>query len=45
VANCFYWIDPAKDVAGVMLSQLLPFADENALALFGAFERSVYGLE
>jgi methyl acetate hydrolase len=45
VANCFYWIDPAKGIAAVMLSQLLPFGDPAAVGLFEAFERSVYGLE
>jgi methyl acetate hydrolase len=45
IANCYYWIDPAKGVAGLMMSQLLPFADDGALNLFEALERSVYGLE
>ena len=27
---------------GVLLMQMLPFADAQAMALFGAFERAVY---
>ena len=42
VANTYFWIDPRKDVAGVVMMQYLPFADKEALAVLGAFERSVY---
>lgn len=42
IANCYYWIDPANDVAGVFMSQLLPFADDGALDAFGALERMAY---
>ena len=42
LANCYYWADPAAGVAGVFLSQLLPFGDPAALEAFGAFERAVY---
>ena len=27
LANTYFWIDPARDVAGVILMQVLPFAD------------------
>ena len=40
--NSYYWIDPAKRVTGVILTQILPFADQRALALYGKFERGVY---
>jgi CubicO group peptidase (beta-lactamase class C family) len=40
--NTYYWFDPANDVAGVILMQILPFADEKALVLFAAFEQAVY---
>ena len=43
LGNCYYWADPAKEVAGVFLAQHFPFADPAALAAFGAFERAVYG--
>jgi methyl acetate hydrolase len=42
LSNCYYWIDPASGVAGVLLTQILPFADRQALDLFDRFERAVY---
>jgi methyl acetate hydrolase len=42
VFNSYYWIDPHAQVAAVILTQFLPFADPRALALYGAFERQVY---
>ncbi|MEQ1805646.1 MAG: serine hydrolase domain-containing protein, partial [Burkholderiaceae bacterium] len=40
--NTFYWIDALGGVGGVLLTQILPFADTKAVALFGAFESAVY---
>ena len=42
LANTYFWIDPARDVAGVILMQLLPFADGKCLEAFAGFERGVY---
>ena len=42
LSNCYYWADPAAGVAGVLLMQVLPFADPKALEVFAAFERAVY---
>jgi methyl acetate hydrolase len=42
LANTYFWIDPARNVAGVILMQLLPFADGKALEAFAGFERGVY---
>jgi methyl acetate hydrolase len=42
LANTYYWIDPARDIAGVILMQLLPFADGKCLEAFAGFERGVY---
>jgi len=42
LGNTYFWIDPANGVAGVILMQLLPFADAKALALFDSFEKAVY---
>ncbi|MBA4161805.1 MAG: 1,4-butanediol diacrylate esterase [Novosphingobium sp.] len=42
VFNSYYWIDPAKGLGGVMMSQLSPFGDPGALACFGALERMAY---
>jgi CubicO group peptidase (beta-lactamase class C family) len=40
--NTYYWIDPASNVAGVIMMQILPFADSRALDLYRKFERGVY---
>jgi methyl acetate hydrolase len=40
--NTYYWIDPASLVAGVIMMQILPFADTRALAVYRQFERGVY---
>ena len=42
LGNTYFWIDPATGVAGVILMQLVPFADAKSLALFNAFEKAVY---
>ena len=42
LVNTYFWIDPAKGIAGVILMQLLPFADSKALALLADFEQAVY---
>ena len=42
LANTYYWIDPARDVTGVILMQVLPFADPKCLEAFAGFERGVY---
>ena len=44
INNTFFWIDPAKGIAGVILMQYLPFADAKALATYDVFERGVYQL-
>jgi len=44
LANSYYWIDPKKRVAGVYATQLLPFYDADAVALFGSFESEVYAM-
>lgn len=42
--NTYFWLDPARGVAGVILLQFLPFADPQALTLYTDFEREVYRL-
>jgi CubicO group peptidase (beta-lactamase class C family) len=42
LANTYYWIDPTRNVGGVILTQLFPFADKIVLGLFSGFERAVY---
>ncbi len=42
LANTYFWIDPSRDVCGVILMQQLPFADGKCLEAFAGFERGVY---
>src|SRR5262249_18301691 len=35
--NTYYWLDPAKRVTGLIMTQILPFADTRAVALYGKF--------
>ena len=37
--NTYYWIDPATRVAGVIMMQILPFADRPALKVYREFEQ------
>ena len=34
LANTYFWIDPARNVAGVILMQLLPFVDAQGAGSF-----------
>jgi methyl acetate hydrolase len=43
LANTYYWIDPARGVTGVILMQVLPFADKKCLDAFAGLERGIYG--
>jgi methyl acetate hydrolase len=43
IFNTYYWIDPVKSITGVIMTQILPFADEPAVKLYGQFEKGVYG--
>jgi len=44
LANPYYWLDPVRRVAGVIMTQILPFADPAAVRLYGRFESAVYAL-
>jgi methyl acetate hydrolase len=44
INNTYFWIDPARGIAGTIMMQYLPFADAKALALYNAFERGAYQL-
>ena len=39
--NTYYWIDPATRIAGVIMMQILPFADQQALGAYRQFERGI----
>jgi methyl acetate hydrolase len=40
--NTHYWIDPAKDIAAVLMTQLLPYCDTRFMEAYAAFEQAVY---
>jgi CubicO group peptidase (beta-lactamase class C family) len=40
--NTYYWIDPSSRIAGVIMMQILPFADQRALKAYRLFERGIY---
>jgi methyl acetate hydrolase len=42
LANTFVWSDPTKNVGGVYLTQVLPFADTKSAPLFLEFQKAVY---
>jgi methyl acetate hydrolase len=42
LANTYYWIEPKRRVAGVIITQVLPFADQTVGDLFENFERGIY---
>ncbi|KNG44722.1 beta-lactamase [Stemphylium lycopersici] len=41
-ANCYWWIDKKKGVAGLYLSQLRPHGDKKTVEFLTAFEDAVY---
>jgi len=42
LANTYYWLDPTKRLAGLILTQILPFCDATVLRLFEQFEGAIY---
>ena len=42
INNTYFWIDPTRGIAGVIMMQYLPFADANALSVYDTFERGAY---
>jgi CubicO group peptidase (beta-lactamase class C family) len=40
--NTHYWIDPARHLAAVIMTQVLPFGDVPTMRLYGQYERSLY---
>jgi methyl acetate hydrolase len=39
--NTYYWIDPRMQIAGVIMMQILPFADREALKAYRQFEHGI----
>jgi len=44
LGNTYYWIDSTAGVTGLIMMQILPFADHEAVDLYRRFETAVYGL-
>jgi CubicO group peptidase (beta-lactamase class C family) len=42
IYNSYFWLDPARRITGVIMTQILPFADARVLSLYGQFESGVY---
>ena len=42
LGNTYFWIDPGRGIAAVILMQLLPFADPKALSVLDGFEKAFY---
>jgi len=42
INNTYYWLDPKKRIAGVIMMQILPFVDKQALVAYRQFERGIY---
>ena len=40
--NSHYWFDPEQGIAGLFMTQMLPFADPGYMRCYGEFEASVY---
>lgn len=40
--NTYFWLDPKRDVCGVLMTQILPFYDSKVVELLNQFERAVY---
>ncbi|KAJ5670846.1 beta-lactamase/transpeptidase-like protein [Penicillium maclennaniae] len=40
--NCWWWADREKGVAGIVCTQILPFADSKVLGLWGTVEAEIY---
>lgn len=41
--NTYYWIDRERDLCAVLMTQMLPFYDDDVVKLLGQFETAVYG--
>jgi CubicO group peptidase (beta-lactamase class C family) len=42
IVNTYFWVDPARDLAAVLMLQLAPFASRASVELLGEFEAAVY---
>ena len=42
MANTYFWVDPARRLTGLIMTQILPFADPIVIDLFARFESAIY---
>lgn len=42
VCNTYFWVDPTRKIAGILMAQLLPGSDPDVLKIYAAFERAIY---
>lgn len=42
VFNTYFWVDPAQNIAAVILMQVLPFYDDRCLSVLDEFEKGIY---
>jgi CubicO group peptidase (beta-lactamase class C family) len=44
INNSYYWMDLKRGTCGVLIAQLMPFADPGVISTFEAYERAINGL-
>ena len=44
LANTYWWLDPTRQISGVVMTQILPFVDPSVMRAYADFERAVYAL-
>ena len=42
VLNTHFWFDAVSDVAGLIMTQSLPFVESRFMQVYGRFEQAVY---
>lgn len=42
LGNLYFWVDPTRDLAGVLMTQVLPFGDPAVLEMLAGFEAAIY---
>jgi CubicO group peptidase (beta-lactamase class C family) len=42
VCNTHFWFDPTRDLAGIIMTQSLPFGEPRFMQVYEAFERAAY---
>lgn len=42
LGNTYFWLDPHQQIAGIFLTQVLPFGDRFVLRTLDAFENAIY---